>query len=478
VRRDWQPRAFVQRFFVALVVTTVLMGSAVGGAYWYGNERIDDAEHLDLDLPDGGNFLLIGSDTRAFVADGIDEQHFGDPSEQTGQRSDTIMVAHIDPKTKTGLLVSFPRDLWVDIPGLGHAKLNAAFNEGPERVIATLQQNFGFDVNHYVEVNFDGFRDIVDAIGSVPIYFPTPVRDKYTGLLVEQAGCRNLSGEEALAYVRSRYYQYQDADGEWHDDPASDLGRIRRQQYFIRSLAQEAIHAGARNPLKLPGIMDKAVDHLVLGDVGTSDLLKLANRFRTEDPSSLEMLTVPTHPDNIDGQSVLVLNEAEALPIFERLRSDTATTTTAAPNVPPAEVSVEVLNGSGVQGQAKTVLGGLGDLGFDVVEPPANADRNDYEHTEVRYGPGAEAKAQTVLASLGGAGQLVKLDEAPEGADILVIVGRDFDHVASATTAPAATAAPTADTGESTATAAPGTTTTTGPAANPGGTGPMPSAGC
>ncbi|HEX5095715.1 MAG TPA: LCP family protein, partial [Acidimicrobiia bacterium] len=132
--RDWQPRKFVQRFFLALVVTTVLMGSAVGGAYWYGNDSIDDATHVDLDLPDGGNFLLIGSDTRAFVSDSADEQHFGDPSEQTGQRSDTIMVAHLDPKTKTGLLVSFPRDLWVDVPGLGHAKINAAFNEGPERV--------------------------------------------------------------------------------------------------------------------------------------------------------------------------------------------------------------------------------------------------------------------------------------------------------------------------------------------------------
>ena len=472
MRRDWQPRAFIQRFFLALVITSVLMGSAVGGAYWYGNDTLDKARHYDLDLPDGGNFLLIGSDTREFVADSVDESHFGDPSEQTGQRSDTIMVAHIDPETKTGLLVSFPRDLWVDIPGLGHAKLNAAFNEGPKRVIATLQQNFGIEVNHYVEVNFDGFRDIVDAIGSVPIYFPTPVRDKYTGLNIESAGCRDLTGEEALAYVRSRFYQYQDADGEWHDDPAADLGRIRRQQYFMRSLAQEAIHSGARNPLKLHGIMNKTADHIALDDeIGMSDLLKLADRFRTEDPSALEMITVPTHPDTIDGQSVLVLNEAEALPIFERLRSDTSTTTTAAPAVPPAEVSVAVRNGSGVQGLAKAVLDGLNDLGFDGVDPPANADRNDYEHTEVRYGPGAEGEAQTVLASLGGAGQLVKLDEPVEGADVLVIVGRDFDHVSAP--APAATTAPAAG-GESTA--AP--TTTTGPAANPGGTGPMPAAGC
>jgi LCP family protein required for cell wall assembly len=150
--------------------------------------------------------LIIGSDTRAFVDSAADEQHFGDAQGQSGQRSDTIMVAHVDPTTGTGMLVSFPRDLWVDIPGAGKSRINAAFNIGPQRVIETIKQDFDVDINHYLEVNFAGFRDIVSALGSVPLFFPAPARDKKTGLNVPEAGCQNLNGEQAFAYVRSRFY--------------------------------------------------------------------------------------------------------------------------------------------------------------------------------------------------------------------------------------------------------------------------------
>ena len=172
--------------------------------------------------------------------------------EQTGERSDTIMVAHIDPDTETGLLVSFPRDLWVEIPGRGEAKLNSAFNDGPQVVVETITQNFGIPINHYLEIDFAGFRNLVNAIGTVPIYFPTPARDFQTGLAIDAAGCHRLDGETALKYARSREYEYVGEDGDWEKDGTADLGRIRRQQYFIRSLANEAVKSGFRNPLKIP----------------------------------------------------------------------------------------------------------------------------------------------------------------------------------------------------------------------------------
>ena len=102
----------------------------------------------------------------------------GAQQSQTGQRSDTIMVAHIDPGKRTGVLVSFPRDLWVPIPGHGTAKINAAFAYGGAQLtIETIEQDFDVPISHYLEVDFAGFRNIVNAIGSVPIYFPTPARD-------------------------------------------------------------------------------------------------------------------------------------------------------------------------------------------------------------------------------------------------------------------------------------------------------------
>src|SRR5262249_4695244 len=137
----------------------------------------------------GGNFLLIGSDTRAFVSDPQEQQEFGSEKDNGGQRSDTMMVVHVDPDQKRTFVLSFPRDLWVTIPGVGKSKINAAFNYGPDKVIATLKTNFGIDINHYMEVDFRTFQSVVDSTGSVPVYVPYPARDDKTGLYVPFPGC-------------------------------------------------------------------------------------------------------------------------------------------------------------------------------------------------------------------------------------------------------------------------------------------------
>src|SRR4029079_3035618 len=169
-------RAFVRRFFVALVVGAVIISAFVVGADLVANAKISQINRANIDpslLTKGGNYLIIGSDTRAFIDSQKDAEHFGDKATQTGQRSDTIMVVHIDPGKHTGILVSFPRDLWVDIPGHGTAEINAAFAFGGTQVtMATLTQDFNIPISHFLEVDFAGFRDIVNAIGSVPIYFP------------------------------------------------------------------------------------------------------------------------------------------------------------------------------------------------------------------------------------------------------------------------------------------------------------------
>ena len=152
------------------------------------------------------------------------------------------MVVHVDPDAKTSLLVSFPRDLIVDIPGHGEAQINSAFNDGPQKVIDTLKENFDIDINHYVEVNFTAFVGIVDAIGEIPVFFPAPARDSTPGSTSRPPGCVELDGQQALEYVRARHTRgLQRETGEWEDaSPRADLDRITRQQNFIRRLADVA----------------------------------------------------------------------------------------------------------------------------------------------------------------------------------------------------------------------------------------------
>jgi LCP family protein required for cell wall assembly len=463
-------RAFVHRFFVALVVGSLLATALIVSGDAIKGAKIANINRVAIDpslLTKGGNYLIIGSDTRSFVNSAADAEHFGSKQTQTGQRSDTIMVAHFDPGGHTGTLVSFPRDLWVAIPGHGTAKINAAFAYGgPQLTIATIKQDFNIPISHYLEVDFAGFRDIVNAIGSVPIYFPAPARDKNTGLQIDTPGCHNLTGDQALAYVRSRYYEYKTASGQWVYDPRSDLGRIDRQQNFIRSLAHAAVKSVFPNVTKFNNVVDKTVASLTSDQkFGSSDLGKLVRAFRNTDPTAFPMLTLPASNAFRDSQSVLILDDAKAAPMLARLRGVKPHKINV-PNIPPSSVTITVENGSGYAGTAGRALDAFVSDGFVRGPAAADADRFDYDVTEVRYGPGAQTKAELALAYLGGAGKLVPLAAAPTGADVLVVIGGDFSQV---------TAPTTSTTGASGAHAG-GTTTTTGPQANPGGA--VPQAAC
>ena len=137
--------------------------------------------------PGGANYLIIGSDTRAFATDSSDQAAYGDPNDPSagvdGQRSDTLMVAHVEPGPQKTFVVSFPRDLIVDVPNVGRTRINAAYaNGGAQAVIDTLKANFGIDINHYLEVDFKTFQKIVDTIGSVRVFLPGNIRDQETGL--------------------------------------------------------------------------------------------------------------------------------------------------------------------------------------------------------------------------------------------------------------------------------------------------------
>jgi LCP family protein required for cell wall assembly len=224
-----------RRVLIALVVCT---GSVVGAVFVvnsYIDDEIDGIPRVPLVTSsvetNGVNFLIVGSDSRAFVEaeGGVSAEQFGDPDVETGKRSDTMMVLHANGDRS--FAVSFPRDTWVTFPDADEGKINGAFNDGPQAVVDTLQQNFDLAVNHYLEVDFRSFEGLVDAIGGVPVYFEHITRDQMTGLLNPfPKFCNVLDGGQALAYVRSRFPEHY-VDGEWVDAQGlGDFDRINRQQ--------------------------------------------------------------------------------------------------------------------------------------------------------------------------------------------------------------------------------------------------------
>ena len=414
------------------------------------------------------NVLLVGSDTRSFVKDKSDQAKFGNADTVGGERTDTMMVLHIDPTVQKASILSVPRDLWVPIAGMNYReRINTAYGirttgkhavttaaashspttvnalgvtqttiggtikDGPERLIATIRQSLGIEVDHYIEVNFSGFRSIVNAIGGVTVPFPAPARDKFSGLDVKTAGCVNLTGDQALGYVRSRHFQYYES-GRWRADPTGDIGRIQRQQDFIRRVLRKAISKGARNPIKLNALIGAGINNVKLDSaLSTKDIVRLGKRFHSLEPEAVDMLTLPTDGFRTPaGASVLRLREGEAQTIINRFNGVGQTGTTGTgpvPNIPPATVRVLVLNGTGVNGQAGQVQRQLTTAGFSI-GGIGDATKFGNATTTIRYGTGQLQKAELLRAYVVGGASLV-LDATLKGGDIQLIVGGGFGGV-------------------------------------------------
>ena len=156
--------------------------------------------------------LLIGSDSRAFVDDSSEESQFGSADRRRSE-IDVTIVARVVPATHQVLLMSIPRDLWVNIPGnvpdiSGMNRINAAFNNGPSLLVQTIEDDLGVPINDFAEINFPGLQGMVNSLGGIYLDFPMPVKDAYSGLNITKTGCQLVNGAQALALVRSRHLYY------------------------------------------------------------------------------------------------------------------------------------------------------------------------------------------------------------------------------------------------------------------------------
>lgn len=415
-----------------VLITGLALAVIVGGVavyLWdYVNDKFKETHQvLKVDPLEPGkaqNILVLGSDRRDIVDKAQqDAKEFRGGS---GQRADTILVVHVPPDHGSATILSFPRDLRVQIPGhSGYSKINAAYGggtvggkklKGPDLMMETIRRHTGLKIHHYVEINFSSFQRIVDAVGGVRLCVDRAYNDKESGLIVKKPGCQIFGGRLALGFVRMR-----------KQDPRGDFGRIERQQQFMRVLMSKIKSVDVlTNPFAIKKLADAVAKGVITDDqLDLGEVQGIANKVADFKDSNVDFRVVPSYPDYIGGVSYVIQKDSEAKPLYKALKNDTELPDfgkTGASIPKPEDVKIAILNGTSTAGLAGKVRDKLEAAGFDVREI-GNAKRRDYTKTTIFYKFGAEAKAGLVNEKFPGAN--VQEGSAKQEYDILIILGAD-----------------------------------------------------
>jgi LCP family protein required for cell wall assembly len=259
------------------------------------------------------NFLLVGSDSRA-SADPSDKDFatVGTEEANPGMRSDTLILVRYDTKAKQVSMMSIPRDLWVRMSDNDRfAKVNAAYQRGADVLVRTVQRALNVPIHHYIEINFSGFKQIVDSIGGVHVCVPRASRDKATGFHIGRKACKLQSGVEALSYARARHLE-EKIDGVWRLEGTGDVGRGTRQRAFMSMLAKDAAKYLAQHPLDAHNVL-KSFGAAVSVDERL-DLIDLARKLRPIGDGTAVSYALPVSDGWAGDQFVFRLaNEAPPL---------------------------------------------------------------------------------------------------------------------------------------------------------------------
>jgi LCP family protein required for cell wall assembly len=427
----------------AIVSSLVMVIAGVGlGGYLWTRGQIETFDNPTPDDPSAVvavagrcaeracNYLLLGSDSRAgltpeeLIAFG-DDEHLGGEN-----RSDTIILVHTEPDRREAVFLSFPRDLWVEIPDVGMGKINTAFEGGiqgggPLRVAHVVKDLTGMQIHHVLYVDLAGFKALVDALGGVDMCVPYPMFDELT-LLDIPAGCQHFDGFTALAYVRTRHQKC---------DTIPDFARISRQQQFLRAVISKILQPGQL--LRLPELVPDLIGNFVVdpGLRNPAELVYLAGQLQGVTGDAAQFRTVPSVPEGIyvDGQYLSVVTMVDpAEELFRRIREgrplgelgvDLASTPPS-----PANIAVAVQGDPG--GAATTVFDMLTEGGFDTSPGLLDASQLDApgRRSLILFRAGEESKAKVV----GTYFRDLELAPAPpgvllDGVDVAVVVTSSYE---------------------------------------------------
>jgi len=336
----------VRRTFLAVtaslsLLVTLVSGAAMGAYIWTQHQiqTIGSLEVAPTPAGSGGptapatpdftgkcaktscNYLLLGSDSRAGLTPEQQVQ-FGTNQDIGGSnRSDTIIVVHTQPDQQKATFLSFPRDLWVDIPGVGYGRINSAFslgiNHGGAQMVArTIRALTGIQIDHILYVDLAGFEGLVNALGGVQMCVPYPMQDPLTALDIP-AGCQHFDGKTALAYVRTRHQIC---------DRIPDFARIARQQQFLRAIIAKLL--SPRELLHLPSLVPALLDNLRVdeGLKNPAELAYLAGQLNGVNTGNADFRVVPTVPGGtyVNGTYLSIVNlvQPQADELFQRIREN------------------------------------------------------------------------------------------------------------------------------------------------------------
>ncbi|MEU3178198.1 LCP family protein [Streptomyces albidoflavus] len=322
---DWGRRVKVGlvTFLVAALVVSV-------GTYMWASSKLRGEVDLAkvIERPEEGegtNYLIVGSDSRDGMTD--DDKKRLHTGSAEGKRTDSMMILHVGSNGNT--MVSLPRDSEVEIPSFKgsdsgklfpaqgrRVKLNAAYAEdGPELLVRTVEYNTGLRIDHYAEIGFGGFANIVDALGGVEMDIPKAFKDKKSGADF-QAGKQTLDGQQALAFVRTRYAF-----------AGSDLDRTKNQQKFLATLAdQAATPSTVLNPFRLYPTLGAGLDTLIVDeDMGLFDLASMFWAMKGLTGGEGTSMNMPISGSNGGN---LVWDKAKKDQLMQQLRNDEKVTVT------------------------------------------------------------------------------------------------------------------------------------------------------
>jgi LCP family protein required for cell wall assembly len=400
-RRARQQRALAIACGAISVVVLLIAGSS-----WaltsYINGHVGRVNAGTAGTPSSGplNILVAGVDLRSGLS--LAQQARLHVGHAVSSNSDTMMIVHVPADHSSVSVVSLPRDSWVEIPGHGMNKINAAFGlGGPKLMVRTVEHDTGLTINDYIEVDFPGFVKVVNALGGVNICLPYAVDDSYSGLHMA-AGPHHVYGVTALEFVRDR-----------HSFALSDLARISDQQQLLSSLLSEAISSGTlANPVKLSNFLSAATGAVKVDQ--RLNVTALADQLRGISPSHVTFMTVPLSNLNYQtptGESAVLWDSSAATKLFAELKADKTPVRKTRPHrqkkkhsgLKRSQVSVNVYNGTLIGGLSATTGTELTQLGFTVHAAGLSWTSSDITQTLIEYPAGMIASAKLLRKVLRGA---------------------------------------------------------------------------